>query len=169
MLLMATPALAAGGRPATQAATTTSSASHDSRLQVFAHARAPALQNAPEATKPKRISLRLGTRTINVELADTPEVLYRGLMHRNHLEPDDGMLFMLDSNYIQCFWMKNTLINLSIAFMDSNGRIVSIQDMQAHSRDSHCPDVPAAMALEMNQGWFARARVQVGDRVQILP
>ncbi|HEX7387115.1 MAG TPA: DUF192 domain-containing protein [Castellaniella sp.] len=126
----------------------------------------------PAAAQPPlpTVSLSIGHHTIQVELADTPARMRDGLMDRTTLARDDGMLFVLgppDSAY--CFWMKNTLLPLSIAFMDTQGRIVSIQDMQAQSLQPHCPPSPITTALEMNQGWFTTNGVGVGTLVNGLP
>lgn len=90
-------------------------------------------------------------------------------MHRTHLPANRGMLFELGPASIYCFWMKNTLIPLSIAFIDADGRIVSIQDMQPLSLDTHCSPSAITTALEMNQGWFKDRHIQVGDRFSGIP
>ncbi|MFT0531390.1 DUF192 domain-containing protein [Castellaniella hirudinis] len=119
--------------------------------------------------QPPQARLTIGAHTIQAELADTPATLSRGLMHRDHLPADAGMLFLFDQPDIRCFWMKNTRIPLSIAFIDPQGRIVSIQDMQPQSLDTHCSPEAVGAALEMNQGWFRRAGIRAGDRVSGLP
>ncbi len=121
----------------------------------------------PAAAQPPlpAVTLHVGHHEIRVEHAATPETLREGLMHRTTLAADAGMLFELGEPDIHCFWMKNTLIPLSIAFIGQDGRIVDIQDMQPQSLDPHCPAAPVTRALEMNQGWFARAGVRAGDRV----
>ena len=111
------------------------------------------------------VTLHVGGHTIRVEHAATPETLREGLMHRTALAADNGMLFELGEPDIHCFWMKNTLIPLSIAFIDRDGRIVDIQDMRPQSLDPHCPTEPITRALEMNLGWFARAGVRTGAHV----
>ncbi len=111
------------------------------------------------------VTLHVGGHTIRVEHAATPETLREGLMHRTALAADNGMLFELGEPDIHCFWMKNTLIPLSIAFIDRDGRIVDIQDMRPQSLDPHCPTEPVTRALEMNLGWFARAGVRTGAHV----
>jgi len=121
----------------------------------------------PAAAQPPlpTVTLRVGGHAVRAEYAATPETLSEGLMHRTALAADAGMLFELGEPDIHCFWMKNTLIPLSIAFIDRDGRIVDIQDMRPQSLDPHCPPAPVTRALEMNQGWFARAGVRPGDRV----
>jgi uncharacterized membrane protein (UPF0127 family) len=111
------------------------------------------------------VTLQVGGHAIQAEYAATPEALSEGLMHRSTMAADAGMLFELGEPDIHCFWMKNTLIPLSIAFIDRDGRIIDIQDMQPRSLDPHCPPGPITQTLEMNRGWFARAGVRVGDRV----
>ncbi|HUH39747.1 MAG TPA: DUF192 domain-containing protein [Castellaniella sp.] len=116
------------------------------------------------------VELTVGTtHNIQAELAQTPETRTQGLMGRLGLAQDRGMLFAFDTQQPYCFWMKNTLLPLSIAFIDPQGRIVSIQDMQPRTLDTHCAPQPVLYALEMNQGWFQSAGVGVGDIVGPLP
>ncbi|MGB6155306.1 MAG: DUF192 domain-containing protein [Castellaniella sp.] len=115
------------------------------------------------------VALQIGPHALTAELADTPDRLREGLMHRTKLAKDAGMLFMLGAANHYCFWMKNTLIPLSIAFIDETGTIVSIQEMQAGSLDLHCTQEPATAALEMSQGWFEQAGIRKGNRVQGIP
>lgn len=115
------------------------------------------------------VTLQIGTHAIQAELADTPATLQAGLMDRPNMPADAGMLFALGPPDIYCFWMKNTLIPLSIAFIDEQGRIVDIQDMQPHDLTSHCPSSRVTTALEMNQGWFQRTGIQAGDQVHGIP
>lgn len=127
---------------------------------------------APAGAQPPlpAIPLEVGGHTVRAELADTPGRMRDGLMDRTHLAADSGMLFMLGPpDDLYCFWMKNTLLPLSIAFIDERGRIVSIQDMQPLSLTPHCPPSAITTALEMAQGWFARTGIQVGDSVQGIP
>ncbi|CAM5189984.1 hypothetical protein CDEF62S_05587 [Castellaniella defragrans] len=124
---------------------------------------APAWAQPPLPT----ITLTVGGHHVQAELADTPATRREGLMDRTALARDSGMLFALGPpDDLYCFWMKDTLLPLSIAFIDTQGRIVSIQDMQAQSLQPHCPPVPITTALEMAQGWFAKAGVAVGDTVK---
>jgi uncharacterized protein len=104
---------------------------------------------------------------VEVEIADTRTEQARGLMERTELAEDAGMLFVLESEQSPGFYMENTLIPLSIAFMDSDGRIVDIQDMQPLDETRHYPAEPAQYALEVNQGFFAERGVQVGDTVEL--
>ena len=90
-------------------------------------------------------------------------------MHRTALQPDHGMLFVFSRPESQCFWMKNTPLPLTIAFIDIHGTITSTADMQANSLQPHCSITPVQYALEMEQGWFARHGAGVGTRLEGLP
>ena len=113
--------------------------------------------------------LTLGKQAVRAEVVDTLEAQERGLMHREHLCADCGMLFVFATPARYGFWMKDTLLPLSIAFIDAHGRIINITDMRANTLDVHYPDRDALYTLEMNQGWFARHGIRAGDRVQGLP
>jgi uncharacterized membrane protein (UPF0127 family) len=106
---------------------------------------------------------------VRVEIADDDFERARGLMYRTALAEDRGMLFVFDAEQKLSFWMKNTLIPLSIAFMDSEGRIVDIQDMKPLDDDppSYVSAEPAQYALEVNQGFFEERGVKVGDRAEL--
>ena len=113
-----------------------------------------------------KIPLYIGQKEIWVEVAKTPEERGYGLMGRKHLGKDGGMLFIFETEDRHGFWMKNTFIPLSIAFIDKNGRIVSITDMKPLTLDSHVPPQPVLYALEMNKGWFSSRGIKVGDMVR---
>lgn len=108
------------------------------------------------------VALTSGLYVIQAEVANTPETRTRGLMFRKSMPANGGMLFVFPRAEQQCFWMKNTLIPLSIAFLDDRGAIVNIADMQPQSEDTHCSAQPVRYALEMNQGWFAAKRIGPG-------
>ncbi len=111
-----------------------------------------------------------GAVTVSVEIADTPEERATGLMNRTSLAPEAGMAFLWPAATRGSFWMKNTLIPLSIAFWDEGGRIVAILDMEPCRADacpSYDPGVPFAGAVEVRRGFFAEHAVQVGDRVEL--
>jgi len=108
-----------------------------------------------------------GRVEVEVEVADTRTEQARGLMERTGLAEDAGMLFVLESEQSPGFYMENTLIPLSIAFVDAEGRIVDIQDMQPLDETRHYPAEPAQYALEVNQGFFTERGVQVGDTVEL--
>ena len=108
-----------------------------------------------------------GPVLLKVEIASTPEAWQRGLMFRKTLPEDRGMLFLFPQATGSPFWMKNTLIPLSIAFADQNGKILRILDMEPCTKDpcpTYYPGVAYRQALEVNQGWFARHGVKEGDR-----
>jgi uncharacterized membrane protein (UPF0127 family) len=86
-------------------------------------------------------------------------------MFRKSLGANSGMLFVFPDVAPHCMWMKNTLVPLSVAFMDEQGTIVSIHDMKPHDETSHCAAKPARFALEMNQGWFAQKGIKAGARI----
>jgi uncharacterized membrane protein (UPF0127 family) len=121
---------------------------------------------AQDANAPlPRKTLTAGIHRINAEIADEPRTRQRGLMMRERLGPNEGMLFVFEDSAVHCFWMKNTPLPLSIAFIDDQGRVVNLADMTPHSEDSHCPLKPIRYALEMEQGWFARRGIGGGDRI----
>jgi len=113
-----------------------------------------------------RIPLYIHDKEIWVEVAQTPEERSHGLMGRKHLGRDEGMLFIFETEDYHGFWMKDTLLPLSIAFIGKDGRIVWITDMKPLTSDSHVPPRPILYALEMNKGWFSSHGVKVGDIVR---
>ena len=113
-------------------------------------------------TLPK-IPIYLDEKEIWVEIVRTPEERARGLMGRKHLAEDEGMLFIFEKEDYHSFWMKDTLLPLSIAFIDRGGKILKIADMEPLTLDSHPPPKPILYALEMKRGWFLTNGVQVGD------
>ncbi len=122
---------------------------------------APAAVPAEERT----VALNAGLYVIRAEVADSAETRARGLMYRESMPANHGMLFVFAEAERQCFWMKNTRIPLSIAFLDDRGVIVNIADMQPQSEDNHCSTRPVRYALEMNQGWFAAKNIRPGFRI----
>lgn len=116
----------------------------------------------------EKAKISVGGKEITVELARRPEEQARGLMYRRKLGENDGMLFAYDSPRVMSFWMKNTRIPLSIAFIDGAGTIIQIEKMRPFDNVSrHVSRGPAQYALEMNQGWFEKNGVKVGDKVEI--
>lgn len=109
--------------------------------------------------------LQAGMHLIHAELARTPQQTTIGLMYRRELGANDGMLFVFPDRGLRCFWMRNTLLPLSIAFLDDDGRIVNIADMAPRSEDSHCAAAPVRFALEMEKGWFARRALAPGSQL----
>ncbi|MBN1883662.1 MAG: DUF192 domain-containing protein [Deltaproteobacteria bacterium] len=115
------------------------------------------------------VRLRVGDVEITAEVADNSSERSVGLMFRKEMADDHGMLFVYDLPRQLGFWMKNTYIPLSIAFIDASGTIVSIQDMQPLDDTTiHRSPKPVVWALEMNQGWFAENGVDVGDTVRLM-
>ena len=113
-------------------------------------------------TLPK-IPIYLNDKEIWVEIVRTPEERARGLMGRTHLAEDEGMLFIFEKEDYHSFWMKDTLLPLSIAFIDREGKILKIADMEPLTLDSHPPPKPILYALEMRKGWFSANGIQGGD------
>lgn len=114
-------------------------------------------------------TLRIASHTFEVEVADTPAQRQRGLMAREQLAANGGMLFVFDAAGEHCFWMRNTPLPLSIAFIDESSRVVGLADMQPQSEALHCPAQPVRYALEIAQGGFARRAIVPGMRVDGLP
>ena len=131
---------------------------------ALACATAPAARAQAAQTLPA-VRLNAGIHNIRAEVARTPEQRATGLMHRRELGANDGMLFVFEQAGVQCFWMRNTLLPLSIAFLADDGRVVNIADMQPQSEQSQCSAQPVRHALEMNQGWFARRGVRAGAAI----
>ncbi len=115
------------------------------------------------------VSLTIGKHALIAEVAATDSERSTGLMHRFSLKPDHGMIFVFERAEPQGFWMKNTFIPLSIAFIGSDGRIVNIDDMAPQDERTHWSSGPARYALEMRKGWFAERGIVAGDRVEGLP
>ena len=115
------------------------------------------------------IQLVIGTVKLQAEVAATPGQLEIGLMHRFSLAPDHGMVFVFPGSEPRSFWMRNTFIPLSIAFIDANGVILNIEEMAPQDDSTHWSRGPAQYALEMRKGWFAERGIRAGDRVQGLP
>ena len=105
---------------------------------------------------------------VKAEIASTPEERSRGLMFRKKLPDGDGMLFIFERDEVLSFWMKNTLIPLSIAFISSDGRITEIRDMYPHNETPVVSSRSVRYALEVPQGWFSKAGVQIGDRIVLI-
>jgi uncharacterized membrane protein (UPF0127 family) len=111
------------------------------------------------------VTLQAGMHVVHAEVARTPLQTQTGMMFRREMAQHEGMLFVFDSPARRCFWMKNTILPLSIAFIADDGRIVNLADMQPQSEASHCATEPVRYALEMNQGWFAKRGVKPGMRI----
>lgn len=118
-------------------------------------------QSGPQLQLP-RTKLNAGMHVLDVQLAQTPDQRQIGLMWRKEMPQHEGMLFVFEQAAPQCFWMRNTLIPLSAAFVSDDGTIVNIADMKPQSDDSHCSDKPVRFVLEMNVGWFAKRHIKAG-------
>ncbi len=111
------------------------------------------------------IPLQAGMHAIRAQVASSPDEMQTGLMFRREMAQHEGMLFVYERPMPLCFWMKNTLLPLSIAFIGDDGTIVSLADMQPQALDSHCATKPVRYALEMNQGWFAKRGIKPGFKL----
>ena len=111
------------------------------------------------------IQLSAGMHLIKAEVAANNEHRQQGLMFRQKMASNEGMLFIFDQNALHCMWMKNTLIPLSVAFLDEQGRILNIEDMQPQTLENHCAVKPAKFALEVNLGWFKQRGIQPGSKI----
>jgi len=115
------------------------------------------------------IPLTAGMYAIQAEVAASPEARERGLMYRKTMPANTGMLFVFEDKAGHCFWMKNTNLPLSIAFLADDGSIVNIEDMAPQTEDNHCPRAAVRYALEMNKGWFAQKGIKPGAKIGGLP
>lgn len=111
------------------------------------------------------LELTSGMYRIEAEVAATDPYRQLGLMNRKSMPPQRGMLFVFNHENTHCMWMRNTLLPLSVAFMDASGTIINIEDMQPQTEDNHCARRPARFALEMNVGWFAQRGIKPGARI----
>nr|WP_227494273.1 DUF192 domain-containing protein [Ramlibacter pallidus] len=130
----------------------------------LAFAAAAASAQEPQMNLP-RVKLAAGMHQIDAQVAATPDQRMTGLMHRKEMPQHEGMLFVFEMPSQQCFWMKNTLLPLSIAFVADDGTIVNIDEMAPQTLDSHCSVKPVRYVLEMNKGWFARKGIKAGDKL----
>lgn len=115
------------------------------------------------------LTLNAGIHNITAELAQTDEQRATGLMFRETMQPNHGMLFAFDRAGQQCFWMKNTLLPLDIAFVADDGTIVNVDRMKPRSLDAHCSARPVRFVLEMNEGWFAKRGITAGMKLKGKP
>ncbi len=130
-----------------------------SMLSGTAHA-----QDAPQMDLP-RVKISAGMHQITAQVAQSPEQRSTGLMHRKDMPQAEGMLFIFEQPTQQCFWMKNTLLPLTAAFVADDGTIVNLADMKPQTTDSHCSSKPVRYVLEMNQGWFAKKGLKAGFKL----
>lgn len=127
---------------------------------------AAAISCAPARAGLPAVELAAGMHLIRAEVADSAAARVQGLMQRESLAHNAGMVFVFEQAALHCMWMKNTLIPLSVAFIDEAGAIINIADMQPHSEQSHCAARPARYALEMNKGWFAQRGIRPGAKLR---
>ena len=125
-------------------------------------------QDQPQTTLP-RVKLNAGMHIIDAQVASTPNQRETGLMFRKEMPQQEGMLFVFEYPSQQCFWMKNTVLPLSVAFVHDDGTIANIEEMQPQTLDSHCSVQPVRYVLEMNKGWFARKGIKAGSRLEGAP
>ncbi|MFM7341232.1 MAG: DUF192 domain-containing protein [Betaproteobacteria bacterium] len=128
----------------------------------------PAWSEQPQTDLP-RLQLGTGIHRIEAQVASTPAQRQVGLMWRKQMPQHEGMLFIFEQPSVQCFWMMNTLIPLTAAFLADDGTIVNLADMKPQTTDSHCSSRLVRYVLEMNQGWFAKRAIGPGTRLTGLP
>ncbi|MCW5232724.1 DUF192 domain-containing protein [Verminephrobacter eiseniae] len=121
-------------------------------------------QEGAQLTLP-RVELTAGMYRIEAQVAQAPQERQTGLMHRQEMPQHEGMLFVFEQPAQQCFWMKDTLLPLTAAFVADDGTIVNLADMRPRTLDSHCSAKPVRYVLEMNQGWFAKKGIRAGARL----
>jgi uncharacterized protein len=129
----------------------------------------PAWARDQPQTQLPRMALTAGMHLISAQVAATPEQRSIGLMHRQEMPTNEGMLFIFQQAGVQCFWMKNTRLPLTAAFVADDGTIVNLADMKPQTLDSHCSNQPVRFVLEMNQGWFAKRGIQAGTKLGGVP
>lgn len=117
----------------------------------------------------QRVPLSIGIHQIDAQLAVTSEQREIGLMFRKDMPQNEGMLFVFENSTRLCFWMKNTPLPLTAAFVADDGSIVNLENMKPHTIDSHCSAKPVRFVLEMNQGWFAKKGIKPGSKISGLP
>ena len=113
--------------------------------------------------------LSAGMHLIQAEVAQAPEQQMVGMMFRREMGNNEGMLFVNADAGVRCFWMRNTLLPLSIAFIADDGTVVNVAEMAPRSDESHCSAKPVRFALEMNRGWFAKRGIVAGSKLRGLP
>jgi len=112
------------------------------------------------------LELTVGFHRVEAEVAANDRSRQVGLMNRRAMAPQHGMLFVFPQERTHCMWMRDTLIPLSVAFLDADGVIINIEDMRPQTEDNHCAKVPARYALEMNLGWFSQRGIKPGTRLK---
>ena len=117
----------------------------------------------------QRVTLSAGMHQIDAQVAFTPEQRTVGLMFRKEMPQREGMLFVFEQPSVQCFWMMNTLLPLTAAFVADDGTVVNLADMKPMTTDAHCSAKPVRYVLEMNQGWFAKKGIKPGAKLMGQP
>lgn len=120
---------------------------------------------SPQTQLP-RTTLSIGMFQIDTQVAQAPEERQIGLMFRTQMPQAEGMLFIFETPSKQCFWMKNTLLPLTAAFVDDDGTIVNLADMKPQTTETHCSVKPVRYVLEMNQGWFVKKGIKAGTKLK---
>jgi uncharacterized protein len=124
-----------------------------------------AFAQTPQLQLP-RTTLSVGMFQIDAQVAQSPEERQIGLMFRAQMPAAEGMLFVFEAPTKQCFWMKNTLLPLTAAFIADDGTIVNLADMKPQTTDTHCSNKPVRYVLEMNQGWFVKKGIKPGTKLK---
>ncbi len=126
------------------------------------------LISAPAVAQQKlpATTLTIGMHLVKAEMAVNDEERSVGLMFRREMGPNEGMVFRFPNPKQVCMWMKNTLLPLSVAFVDEDGKIINIEDMQPETEVAHCSKRSARYALEMNQGWFRKKNIKPGAPIE---
>ena len=129
---------------------------------------APSLGAAQQIPQPRlpTVQLQAGMHNIVAEVAQTPQQQQIGMMMRTEMATHEGMLFVFEEAGPRCFWMKNTLLPLAIAFLEDDGTVVNIAEMKPRSEATHCSEKPVRFALEMNQGWFSKRGIKPGFKLK---
>lgn len=113
----------------------------------------------------QRVEITAGLYKIDAQVAHNEAEREFGLMFRREMPQNEGMVFVFEQPSTQCFWMKNTILPLTAAFVADDGRIVNLEDMQPQTENTHCSKEPVRYVLEMNQGWFAKKGIKAGSRL----
>lgn len=136
---------------------------------VFAAGFAQAQLKPPPAVPMRTITVKVASHPLKVEVAESNEARARGLMFREKMPAEDGMLFIFEELGYHSMWMRNTPLALSVAFLGEDGTILNILDMEPRTDDTHTAAGPARYAIETNKGWFAGKKIKAGDKVTGLP
>jgi hypothetical protein len=142
-------------------------------IRLFSACLLLALCGMAQAQKPQtalpRAALSIGMYRIDAQVATTSTEHATGLMFRTEMPQPEGMLFVFEQSAQQCFWMKNTLIPLAVAFVADDGTLVNLDEMKAQTLNAHCSEKPVRYVLEMNAGWFSKKGIKAGNRLQGQP